>query len=211
MTGVCIAALCLYAQTSTPPASPPVPEVKGLPPRATPGDYQAQVQVGAYTVAAEFVGHAVPTADGLYNSEDYVAVETAVFGAPGARLVLSQNDFSLRINKKKSPLPSTPTEMVLHSLKDPSWEPPAPPEKSKTSFGSGSQDSGPPPPPPHMPVELQHVMNQHVLNSTMLEGNRALPQAGLFFFQYHGQPKSIRSVELIYKGPAGEATLKLQP
>jgi hypothetical protein len=45
----------------------------------------------------------------------------------------------------------------------------------------------------------------------LLEGDRALPQAGLLFFQYRGNAKSIHSVELTYTGLAGKATLALQP
>jgi hypothetical protein len=60
-----------------------------------------------------------------------------------------------------------------------------------------------------MPIELQHVMSQRVQRAALPEGDRTLPQAGLLFFQYRA--KSIRSIELIYSGPAGQATLKLQP
>jgi hypothetical protein len=38
-----------------------------------------------------------------------------------------------------------------------------------------------------------------------------LPEAGLLFFSYHGRSEQIKSVELIYSGPAGKATLTLQP
>jgi hypothetical protein len=45
----------------------------------------------------------------------------------------------------------------------------------------------------------------------MQEGDRPLPQAGLLFFLYHGKVENIRSLELIYSGAAGNATLTLQP
>jgi hypothetical protein len=45
----------------------------------------------------------------------------------------------------------------------------------------------------------------------MLEGDRALPQAGLLFFEYRGKTQGIRSLELIYNGSAGNASLALQP
>jgi hypothetical protein len=48
------------------------------------------------------------------------------------------------------------------------------------------------------------------MKAALLEGDRALPQAGLLFFQYRGKRESIKSVELIYQGPAGNATLTLQ-
>ena len=57
-------------------------------------------------------------------------------------------------------------------------------------------------------------LSRHVLRETsaaLPEGDRALPQAGLLFFEYRGKTQGIRSIELIYDGPAGKATLKLQP
>jgi hypothetical protein len=54
-------------------------------------------------------------------------------------------------------------------------------------------------------------MEQHVQRSAMQEGERPLPQAGLLFFLYRGKAEGIRSMELIYSGAAGKATLMLQP
>ena len=62
-----------------------------------------------------------------------------------------------------------------------------------------------------MPMELRRAMEQRVQRVAMLEGDRALPQAGLLFFEYRGKTQSIRSLELIYSGAAGNATLALQP
>jgi len=207
-----MAALCLCVQGQ----STATTETKGLPPRVTPGDYQAQAQAGTVTVAAEFAGHGVPTHQGVFSTEDFVVVETAFFGPPEARLKLSVDDFSLRINGKKAPLPSQPFELVAKSLKDPEWEPPVQAEaKSKTSFGGsgkgGQGDSNMPPAPVHMPIALQRAMEQKVQKALLPEGDRALPQAGLIFFQYKGKAQSIHSIELIYTGSAGTATLTLQP
>lgn len=204
-----IAALCLCAQGQSTPAK----EAKGLPPRATPADYQAQAQAGTVTIAAEFTGHGVPTPQGAFSTEDFVVVETALFGSAEARIKLSIDDFSLRINGKKA-LPSQPFVLVAKSLKDPEWEPPVPAEpKSKSSFGAGGKASpgDSTPAPVHMPIELQRAMEQRVQKALLPEGDRALPQAGLVFFQYKGKPQSIHSIELIYTGSAGTATLTLQP
>jgi hypothetical protein len=215
--GVLVTALCLCAPgQDTPSKEAQVSEMKGLPPRVTPADYQAQAQAGTVTVAAEFMGHGVPTPQGVFSTEDYVVVETGLFGPPEARIKLSVDDFSLRINGKKTPSPSQPYGLVFKSLKDPEWEPPVQAEsKSKTSIGSGGRggqgDSNMPPTPVHMPIGLQHVMEQRVQKASMPEGDRALPQAGLIFFQYRGKPESIHSIELIYSGSAGKATLTLQP
>ncbi len=53
-------------------------------------------------------------------------------------------------------------------------------------------------------------MAKNVQKAVMPEGDRALPQAGLIFFQYRGKEKGINSMELIYSGPAGKVTLNLQ-
>jgi hypothetical protein len=220
--GALIAVLCLHVSgQSTPGKDAPTRdapgkeanEAKGIPPRAAPTDYQTHVQVGAVTIAADFVGHAVPTPQGTFSTEDYVVVETAFFGPPEARLKISIDDFTLQINEKK-PLPTRPYGMVFESLKDPEWEPPEPVEtKSKTSLGTGGKggQGDSPAPPPKMPFPLQRAMQQKVLKAAIPEGDRALPQAGLIFFLYRGKEKGIHTVELTYAGPAGKTTLTLQP
>src|SRR6266568_3824061 len=120
-TCVLTTALCLFAQAQN---TPTPNETRGVPPRAAPADYQAQAQAGTFTIAAEFKGHSVPTPDATLSTEDYVAAEVALFGPPEARLKLSIDDFSLRINGKKTPVPSAPYALVFSSLKDPEWEPP---------------------------------------------------------------------------------------
>ena len=202
---ISVAVLGLYAQTQS-------TEIKGMPPRSNPADYQAHAQAGAVTIAAEFMGHSIPRPEGPLATEDYVVIETGLFGPPDARLKLSVEDFALRINDKKTPLTSQPYGFILSSVKDPEWAPPAPPgQKSKTSFGSGGRDANAPPPVVHVPIELQRAMAQYVQKAALPEGDRALPEAGLIFFPYRGKPQSIHSIELIYSGPAGRVTLTLQP
>jgi len=190
---------------------------KGMPPRAAPSEYQAQTQAGVLTIAAEFMGHAVPTPEQTVAADDYVVIDTGLFGPPGARTTLARGDFSLRINGKKNVLPSEPYELVFKSLKDPQWQPPVT-EESKSKGGSGittgnngGAGNQPPPAPPKMPFELRRAMEQHVQRAAMQEGDRPLPQAGLLFFSYRGKTEGIRSIELIYSGAAGSATLALQP
>jgi hypothetical protein len=105
--------------------------------------------------------------------------------------------------------------MVLPSLKDPEWEPPASDKsKGKTSMGGGGgggNQNDPPPSPPKMPFAERRAMEQRVQKAALPEGDRALPVAGLIFFQYRGKTKDIKSLELMYAGPAGKATLKLTP
>jgi hypothetical protein len=212
-TGVLICTICLPAQE----AQIKDTQAKGMPPRAAPTEYQAQAKAGTVSIGAEFMGHAVPTPEQTVDAEEYIVVEAGLFGPAGARITLARGDFSLRINGKKVASPSEPYELVFKSLKDPQWQPPEKPEDTKsknglTTGGNGGGDAGAPPPlPPKMPFELRRVMEQHVQKAAMQEGERALPQAGLLFFLYRGKIDSIRSLELIYNGAAGNATLTLQP
>ena len=185
-------------------------DIKGIPPRATPGEYPAHVQIGTITIAAEFAGHSVPRPEDPLSTDDYVVVETGIFGPPDAHITLSPDNFSLRINDKK-PAPSQSFVVVAGSLHDPEWIPPDQPKaKSKTSFGGGgSNDTATM--PPKIPIELRRSMTQYIRNAALPEGDRPLPQAGLLFFPYHGKTQSIHLLELIYSGPAGKATLPLQP
>lgn len=221
-SNILVTALCLCAQgQNTPSKEAPGIETKGIPPRATPGDYQAHAAAGTVTVAAEFVGHTFATQEGLmYNTDDNVAVEIGLYGPAGARLNISVDNFSIRINtkkKKETALPGEPLGAIFRSLKDPEWE--AEQEvKAKEAKGSGSGISTggqsaekEPVAPVHMPLELRRAMEQRVQKTGLLEGDRALPQAGLVFFPYHGKVQNIHSLELIYAGPAGTATLELQP
>jgi hypothetical protein len=216
-TGVWITALCLSAYGQNAPGKEaPANESKGLPPRVASTEYQAHAQVGTVTVAAEFTGHSIATPQGsTLATEDYLVVETGFFGPDGARLKVSADDFSLRINGKKVALPSQPFGLIASSLKDPEWEPPVD-KKSKSSMSTGGGGGGggkddPPPTPPKMPFPERRAMEQRVQKATLPEGDRALPVAGLIFFQYGGKTKGMKSVELIYNGPAGKATLALQP
>jgi hypothetical protein len=214
--GVLIAAICMCVPGQNTQSQDAQIEAKGMPPRATPADYQAQAQAGAVTVAAEFRGHSVPTLQGALSTEEYVVIETGLFGSPGARVKISSDDFSLRINGKKTPLPSQPYGLVVASVKDPEWEPPTPAApKSKTSLGGGGRgeqgEGNAPPAPVQIPIGVQRAMAQRVQRAALPAGDRTLPQAGLLFFQYRGKAQSIHSIELIYAGPAGKATLTLQP
>jgi hypothetical protein len=215
-TGLLAAAVCLSLQAQNAPAPQNAPtEVKGLPARTTPADYQVQAKAGALTIAAEFKAHSFPDQQGPLTSEDFVAVEVGIFGAPEARGNVSYGDFSLRINGKK-PVPAAQFGLVASSVKDPEWEPPIPAEGKKgksaasASVGGGGGGNEPPPAPPKPTFAEQRGWSQRARKAMMPEGDRPLPFAGWLFFQYRGQTKGIQTVELLYEGSAGKATLKLQ-
>jgi hypothetical protein len=208
----------LQAQVAatTPGKDPQVVEGKGLPPRAAPSDYAAHVQAGVVTIAADFTGHSVGTQEGLLTTQDYVVIEAGVFGPPEAKLMLSIEDFSLRINGGKKIVPRQPYELVVKSLKDPDYQEPESNKAGKTVINTGGKADGVDPnaPPPAfvpVPFEVRHGWELRVKRDSLPIGGRTLPQAGLLFFSYGGAAKGIRSVELMYSGPAGKATLLIHP
>lgn len=211
---VLLTALCISAQQPAPAKEgPPQVQAQPIPPRTAPSDYQAKAQAGKFTIAAEFTGHSLPTSLGPLTSEDYVAVEVAVYGPPGEKLTLSEADFSLRINGAKKPIPAGRYEMTYNSLKDPEWVPDVPVEKkSKTGLGTGGGEQGDntPPSPPPIPFPAKRAMQQRVQKAALPEGERVLPQAGVLFFQSRKESKKIQSLELLYDGPAGKARVKFQ-
>ena len=189
---------------------------KGLPPRATPGEYLGHAQAGAITIGAEFDQHSVPTAESTLSTEDFVAVEVGIFGAAGAHATVSSADFSLRINGKKAALPAEQFAAVFRNLRDPSYNPPelAAAKESKGGINTGGNnqsDLGATPPPVHIPPEMERAMQLQVQNAALPEGDRVLPVAGLIFFKYGGAPKGIKSVELLYSGSAGKTTVTMRP
>ena len=189
-------------------AQPPG-EIQGLPVRAGASDYQNQEKLGKITLAADFVGHSVPTIEGPLSSEDYVSVEVAFLGTPDLKVKISFEDFSVRINGKKTVIPSQQYGLVMKSLSDPEWIPPAV-EESKSKGGistGGGGGSDPKPSPPKMPFPLRRAMEQRAQKAALPEGERPLPIAGLVFFPYRGKDQSIQIVELMYAGEAGKATL----
>jgi hypothetical protein len=188
----------------------------GVPPRAVPTEYPAQTKLGAITLAADFLGHSVSTPEATFTSEGYLVVEAAFFGKAGDRITLSPEQFSLKLNGKKSTLESVPYALIFGSLKDPAWEESqaaAKVEKSKTSVGGGGGGGAdePKPAPPKMSLELARVMQHKVTIASMPLGDRPLPLAGLLYFPYGGNVKKLSSIELLYNGPAGKAKLDLQP
>jgi hypothetical protein len=210
----------LRAQVSdaTSAKTPLIIEGKGLPPRSAASDYSAHAQAGSITIGADFTGHTLNTQDGLLSTQDYVVVEAGVFGAAGAHVMLSPGDFSLRINGSKKPLPMEPLEVVAKSLKDPDYEEPESNKsggKTMVNSGGGKADGTDPnaPPPALIPIpfELKRAWQQRAKRDSLAIGDRPLPQAGLLFFQYGSPTKGLRSIELIYSGSAGKATLSIHP
>ena len=160
-----------------------------MPPRTAPTEYQTHMKVGEVTIAAEFAGHGWATAQGPLSSEDYVVVETGLFGAAGTRVKLSVDDFSLRINGKKTPLRSQPYGLVLSSLEGSGVGAAGPSRVKKSSLDGGGDSGGRATTRRWCPRSRSRYSApwSSVPKVALPEGDRALPVAGLIFFQYRGK------------------------
>jgi hypothetical protein len=58
-------------------------------------------------------------------------------------------------------------------------------------------------------TQADDSLEARVNNASLPEGEHSLPRAGLIYFPYKGKTKNIRSLDLLYDGPMGKATLKL--
>ncbi len=203
----------------------------GLDPRPSPKDYPAEARLPAVAFGAEYLARGVAARGQAFLVEGYLVIEAAVYPERGRPLKVSAGDFALRVNGKRAALaPQTPG-MVAASLKYPDWE-----RRPELTVGGGVGDAGiiiggrrpaerfpgdPRPRQTRLPeaprvpasagVDKEPVPSPEevVVEAAIPEGETAQPVAGLLYFAYKGKTKGIRSLELLYSGPAGECALRL--
>jgi len=202
----------------------------GTIPRKATSDYPVQTVLGGHTLAAEYMVRSFQGRNHTFFTKDYLVVEVALYGPKFARLLVSNGHFSLRINgKKQALLPQAPS-FVAASLRYPDWE-----MRPRIEAGAGVGDRGviigdppvarfpgdPRDRPPRIPrtpeppgpggVEKEEPAraDEVAVESALPEGELVVPVSGYLYFPSRAKPKSIRSLELLYQGPAGSATLRL--
>jgi hypothetical protein len=204
---------------------------EAIPARPKPEEYKTQQKLGKITLAAEFHMHTLPGGRRNFLTEDYVVVEVAVYPAKGLPIVVSNGHFVLRLNGKKPGLMAQSPGFVAAAMKYPDWE-----QRRTVELGGGVGDGGvivgrprteprfpgdqrppqrPVPEPPKAPgiepERVEEITAEEAIRSMALEeGMVDLPIAGYLYFPLKGKLKRPGTVELIYSGPAGDATLKLQ-
>jgi hypothetical protein len=213
------AALCQAAGGQSPaPPKKADSEIPRLGPRAAAADYRYHAKVGNYSLGAEFKGHVVPTPELALETENYVAVDVGLFGPAGSRLVISREHFTLKVNDKKT-APAQSFVALYESIKDPLYESPdtiADKKAKNSEEGSAAEKSaeyGSDRNPKWRPVPfpVRREWEQRLAKSSLAEGDRALPEGGLIYFSFRGRESSIYSLQLSYSGPAGKATLEMEP
>jgi hypothetical protein len=206
---------------------------QGTQPKDKPEAYPAHAKLEKITIAAENWGHGFTTPEGAFGLDDYIAVEVAVYTPANHPVQLSTGHFTLRLNEKGTPLLAQAPGMVAASMKYPDWEQPRElvgtvgvgdgsvilGRQPRTERFPGDQRTRPPaggvpraPEPENQPgVERKPKMQplEIVTRASLPEGLPHPPVSGFLFFPYRGKLKSLKSVELLYEGPAGSAVLGL--
>jgi hypothetical protein len=206
---------------------------EGTPPKDDVSKYPVYAAVGEISIGAEYLVHSFSGQNRTFVAPDYLVIEVAVYPPKGEKLKLASGQFTLRVNGKKRGLFSQPPYFVAASLKYPDWE-----RRPTMTAGAGIGDTGvilgrPPvtgrfpgdprptqdrlPRPPRAPQTDQSGMDtpepvraeEIVVRAALPEGEISYPASGYLYFPYKKKPKSIKSLELIYNGPAGAATLPL--
>jgi hypothetical protein len=172
------------------------------------------------TLTADYLVRSIPAQDGTLSASDYLVIDAALIG-PKNLLSVSIAQFKIRINGKMTIQTEAPG-MVISSMTHPAYS-----TRPGIQGGVGpvvidSRQNGPsfpgapvprlPTPPTGSPQSEQRSVvsvDERVQRAAMPEGELVPPVRGLLFFPYRGKTKSIKSVELLYEGSAGKASLKV--
>ncbi len=212
----------------------PLLQAAGVEPRAKPEQYPVHAKLDQVAIGAEYTVRSFGTRGKTFVTRDYLVVEVAVYPAGGRPLLVSHGQFTLRVNGRKSVLFPQAPSFVAASLKYPDWE-----RRPTLTAGAGLGDVGvvvgkpetvgrfpgdprpdqtrlPNPPRAPRPEDPGGAGRQPAesaeeiaVETALPEGETKHPVGGYLYFAYKSKTKSIRSLELIYRGAAGEAVLQL--
>jgi hypothetical protein len=149
-------------------------------------EYEVRAKAAKAEFGGEFMVHIVSAEGKSHFIPEYFCVELAVYPEKGTTLQLARKDFTLRINGKKPELPTESPGLVAISLNTSGWSQRQP-------------ESGQP-----------ATASEAVVSAGLNEGEVDHPIAGYLYFPYRGDGKKAKTIELIYRGPAGEVTLPLR-
>lgn len=196
-------------------------------------EYPVRGSAGKVALGAEYLVHSVQVGGATLIAPDYLVIEVAVYPPKFERIPVSSGHFTLRINGKKQVLFSQSAGMVSASIKYADWErrptlvggvggrdggiiigqPPVTgrfpgdprPDQTRLPRAPRVPDQNPSSVEPKEPVDTDEL----VRSAALPEGEAAGPVSGYLYFAFKGKTSKIKSLELLYRGPEGEATLKL--
>ena len=197
-------------------------------------DYSAHATAGNVTLAADYLVRAIFVEGGVLVSRGYLVVDVAVYSKLGP-VNISPAYFSLRLNGSKAPILAQPAFIVANSFdyhRPDTGEPGATLSagvgNAGVTIGQPGQRTNTPPdpntrnvPPARRVPETPNpyatsnappaFTNRELVERAALPlGDVEPPVSGAVFFAYQGKPESLKSVELLYDGPAGKVVLKLR-
>jgi hypothetical protein len=206
---------------------------QGTGPKSAAADYPAHAKTGLISIGAENMGRNIASPARSLVSDDYLVIDVALYSEGNRPFTLSDGQFALRVNGKKTWLAPQSPAMVASSLKYPDWET-RPQLIGGVESGNGEilvgrpasvgrfpgdprigqrvpQAPRAPDPPDRSGVDkISPATPEEVVNRSALpEGEVHPPVSGYLFFYYKGKLKSIKSLELRYEGPAGAVSLLL--
>lgn len=198
--------------------------------KAKASDYPVHQSAGKAEIGAEYMIRSITDGKNWYLAGDYLVVEVAIFPASGQTLNVSSSAFTLRIDGKKRELAAEAPGMVAASIKDPDWEL-KPRLDAEAAVGpvivgrrpqAGERFPGDPrpgqrrlPEPPTVPVNMPGGVEREeapraydvAVSAALPEGETGQPVGGYLYFRWTRKPKSIKSLELLYRGPDETVTV----
>jgi hypothetical protein len=201
----------------------------GTEPKSKASDYPKHMKLEALDIGAEYLARLTP--DGHFAG-NYIVVEVALFPDRRKEIDVALSYFRLRVNGRELAQLAQSPQSVAFALKNPEAEGFRGPQAS-IGAGQGSvivggpartgrfpgdpqarraprpeprdQDQQPPD-PATQPLSDFEAAVRFALD----EGRSTTARSGLVYFYWNENLKKIRSLELIYEGPAGKASLAIR-
>jgi hypothetical protein len=199
----------------------------GTVPKASELDYPVRAKLEKLSIGAEYLVHSFSSGREMFIAKDYLVVEVALFPAKGEKNLVIAAHFSLRVNGRKQALLPQAPEFVANSLKYPDRQsgphavaglgPLVLGQPRTTERFPGDPNARTGAPPPQSPTDNPTGADQQppvtadelALQTALPEGEHRGPASGFLYFPYRGKVAHIRSLELVFTGPGGSATLPL--
>jgi len=195
----------------------------------------AAVKLAKGELRAEYMVHSVLYEEQNALVSDYLCVEVEVKPNKGETILVAADHFQLRLNGKKQLLFAQTPQMVAAGLKYEDWER-RPTLEAGAGMGNGGILIGRRPQTERFPGDTREAQRRVpggiprapepenrsgqervvikpediVVRASLPEGPVRTSAKGYLYFAHKGRPSSIKKLELLYAGPAGEAVIPLR-
>lgn len=180
------------------------------PPKAA--DYPAHARLSGIEIGARYLPHGLPSGPGVHAAKDLLVVDVGIFPEARSGVNVSKSQFTLSVDDKITLAAQTVGSAVgsVVAAREPSSR-------------DGTVQLGGPPlaQPPGARQEVESAMPRRPISldpessvsqarkPALAEGFTSKPVSGYLFFRFDGDPKSIRSLELIYDGRGTKTKIRI--